>query len=366
MVTIVDVARVAGVGTTTVTKVLGGRRHVSAATRQRVLDAIALLDYHPSQVGRSLRTGVTHVIGVITAPPSTHPLTYAFFPSLLEGIGECAAEHGYDILWITTDSLRDERRPYEALFKSRRIDGLIDSWPWLGQSRVGRVPAPGHPVVLVGHPDDTSIPHVDCANRDGGWQAGRAFVAHGYASIAYVGFREAPASHDRLAGLRRALAEDGRAIRPAHLALLERAQAQVGHEHLGYTTMHHWIKSGDIPRAVLAYTDRIAYGIIRACREHGLDVPRDVAVIGFDDEPSSQHVQPPLASVAQPTRELGYAAADMLIGLLAGRPADPPARVLPMRLIERESLGAGPHDASGPLLGGEEDTRWQAARVARR
>jgi LacI family transcriptional regulator len=339
VVTIVDVARLAGVGTTTVTKVLGGRRHVSAATRQRVLEAIAHLDYHPSHVGRSLRTGITRVIGVITAPPSTHPLTYAFFPSLLEGIGECAAEHGYDILWITTDSLRDERRSYEALFKSRRIDGLIDSWPWVGESRAGRVPASGHPFVLVGHPDDASVPHVDCANRDGGWQAGRAFVARGYDAIAYVGFREAPASRDRLAGLDRALAEHGRAIRPSHLALLERGQARLGHEQVGYTAMRQWIETGDVPRAVLAYTDRIAYGILRACREHRLDVPRDVAVIGFDDEPSSQHVQPPLASVAQPTCELGYEAAAMLIALLAGRAVDPPERVLPTQLVERESLG---------------------------
>src|SRR6267142_1155804 len=121
MATIVDVARLAGVGTTTVTKVLADRPHVSQATRRRVLDAIAALDYHPSAAGRMLRTGVTHVLGVITPPPAAHPFAHTFFAYVLEGIGECAAKHGYDVLWITTGAAR----PYSALFKARRVDGLI-------------------------------------------------------------------------------------------------------------------------------------------------------------------------------------------------------------------------------------------------
>ena len=340
-----DVARLAGVGTTTVTKVIGERRHVSAATRRRVLEAIATLDYHPSQLGRSLRTGVTNVIGIITAPPSTYPFTYAFFPKLLQGVGECAANNGYDVLWITADTLRSLPSPYEVLFKKRRVDGIIDAWLWLGQSRMGQLHAGDHPVVLIGHPDDSLVPHIDAANRDGGWQVGRAFVTRNYHPVAYVGFLESPASQDRLQGLRRALAEAGNEIRSDHVTLFEREQSRLGQEHLGYVCMQRWIEQHDVPRAVLAYTDQFGWGIMRACRESGLSVPRNVAVVGFDDEPASQYLQPPLASVAQPIRDLGYQATEMLIGLMAGSPLDPPTRVLPMSLVERESLGPAPQQA---------------------
>jgi LacI family transcriptional regulator len=346
MATIVDVARLAGVGTTTVTKVLGERRHVSPATRRRVLEAIASLDYHPSQAGRILRTGVTRVLGIITAPPSTHPFTYAFFPYLLEGVGDCAAANGYDVLWITADSLRRQPSPYAALFKSRRVDGLIDAWLWLGESRIGHLHQAGHAFVLIGHPDDESLPHVDAANRDGGAQVGRAFTTRQYGPVAYIGVLEAPASRDRLEGLCRALAEAGQTIRPEHVALLERERSHLGQEYLGYTTMRRWIEQRHVPRAVLAYTDQIGWGVMRACREIGLRVPQDVAIVGFDDEPASQHLLPPLASVAQPIRDLGYVAVEMLLGLMAGSQPEPAARVLPTLLIERESLGPAPHHAS--------------------
>ena len=81
---------------------------------------------------------------------------------------------------------------------------------------------------------------------------------------------------------------------------------------------------------------------MRACRESGLNVPGEVAVVGFDDEPASQHLQPPLASVAQSIRDLGYQATEMLLGLMAGSPLELPTRVLPTALVERESLGPAP------------------------
>jgi DNA-binding LacI/PurR family transcriptional regulator len=341
----VDVARLAGVGTTTVTKVIRERRHVSAATRLRVLEAIAALDYHPSEVGRSLRTGVTRVIGVITAPPSTHPLTYAFFPYLLEGIGERAAASDYDVLWITAGSLRRQTSPYASLFKNCRVDGIIDAWLWLGQSRVSHPPASGHPVIVIGHPDDAHVPHVDAANRDGASQVGHAFLIRKYHPVAYVGFRESPASRDRLQGLRQALTEAGQEIHSQHVTLFEREQSYLRQEHLGYVCMRNWIEQQAVPRAILAYTDQIGWGIMRACRESGLSVPEDVAVVGFDDEPASQHLQPPLASVAQPIRDLGYQAAEMLLQLLDGSPLDVPTRVLPTVLVERESLSPAPQQA---------------------
>jgi DNA-binding LacI/PurR family transcriptional regulator len=340
MATIVDVARLAGVGTTTVTKVLTDHPHVSQATRKRVLDAIAALDYHPSAAGRMLRTGVAHVLGVITPPPSTHPFAHTFFPYVLEGIGECAAEHEYDILWITANGFREAQRPYSALFKTKRVDGVIDIHTDVRDPGLELLRAGGHPFVLVGHPEDTSLPHVDVANHDAGLTVGRAFLARRYASVGFLGVAGSPASLDRLAGLRLALAEVGLAIRPNHVVMLKRDDQTQGLEAFGRDATRTWIERGCAPRAVLTSTDRIAYGLMRACHLAGLRLPDDLAVVGFDDEPMSAHLDPPLASVEQPVHRLGYEAAGFLLRILAGDPPDPPVHVLPTRLIERASLGS--------------------------
>jgi LacI family transcriptional regulator len=338
--TIVDVARLAGVGTTTVTKVLAGRPYVSAATRKRVLEAAAALDYYPSRAGRVLRTGVTRVLGVITPPPAAHPLSYTFFPSLLEGIGERAAASDYDVLWITsTGGASGAVESHEFLFKSQRIDGLINAFVRQGDPRPARLPAMGYASVVVGRPDDTSIPHVDAANRDGGYEVGRAFVSRGYHRVGFIGFAAAPPAHDRLTGLWRALAEAGRDLLPEHVVMLPPDKTATWQEDLGQEVMCGWIADANVPRAVMTYTDQIGYGVLRACRERGLDVPREVAIVGCDDEPSSRHMQPALASLGQPSRDLGYAAADMLISMISGKEAVPPLHLLPMRLIERASLG---------------------------
>ena len=199
--------------------------------------------------------------------------------------------------------------------------------------------ASGHPFVLIGHPEDTSLPHVDVANHDAGLTVGRAFLERGYASVGFLGVAGSPASLDRLSGLQLALSEVGLAIRPNHLVMLKRTHSVQGLESFGDDAMRGWIKAGSTPRAVLTSSDRIAHGLMYACREAGLRIPDDVAVVGFDDEPMSAHLDPPLASVEQPLRLLGYEATGVLLRMLAGDPPDASVRVLPTRLIERASLG---------------------------
>jgi LacI family transcriptional regulator len=200
------------------------------------------------------------------------------------------------------------------------------------------------------------MPHVDVANRDGGYQVGHAFAVRGYHRLAFVGYAEAPAAHDRLAGLRRAALEAGLELDPKHVVLVSRTKAAVWQEDLGHSVMRAWIEQGNLPRAIMTYTDQMSYGVMRACREAGLRVPEDVALVGCDDEPSSRHLQPPLASLAQPSRELGYAAADMLISMLVGSLTKPSQCLLPMRLIERASIGPAPHAAPHAISSGGEET----------
>jgi DNA-binding LacI/PurR family transcriptional regulator len=135
------------------------------------------------------------------------------------------------------------------------------------------------------------------------------------------------------------LAEAGQTVLPEHIGLVERAGKLPDYEELGWSTMRRWLARNTVPRAVLTAWDSIAYGVLRACRESGVGIPDDVAIVGFDDEPASRLLTPPLASVEVPVRELGRAAANLLLQQIAGTAPDPPRQVVPMSLIERESLG---------------------------
>lgn len=342
MTTIADVARLAGVGTTTVTKVLANRKYVSDATRKRVHEAIAALDYQPSAAGRMLRTGVTHVVGVITPPPEAQPFTqHGMFSRYMDGIGQVAAEHGYDLLWITGVGSDVSSTSYAALFKSKRVDGLIDVYIHPHNPRIAALRDSGFPFVLIGNPEDDALPHVTAAHRDGGCLSGSALIERGYRSIGFIGLEDSPASRGRFAGLQAALAKNRQHIRPEHVALAEPASRLPDYEEIGYSTMRCWLERRDVPRAVVAAWDSIAYGVLRACHEYGWAVPDDLAIIGFDDEPASRLLTPPLASVRTPVRELGSVAARLLLELIAGDAPDPPRYVVPMSLVERESLGRG-------------------------
>lgn len=200
--------------------------------------------------------------------------------------------------------------------------------------------AGGHPFVRVGHPEDTSLTHVDVANHDAGLTVGRAFLARRYASVGFLGVAGSPLRWIVWPGSgwlwRRSVWPS--VLRPDHVLMFKRDDQTQGLEAFGHDATQTWIERGCAPRAMLTSTDRIAYGMMRACHLAGLRLPDDLAVVGFDDEPMSAHLDPPLASVEQPVHRLGYEAAGFLLRILAGDPPDPPVHVLPTRLIERASL----------------------------
>jgi len=379
MSTIVDVARLAGVGTTTVTKVLANRPHVHAATRQRVLDAVVALDYYPNSAGQTLRSSAPRVIGVVTPAAQTDPFSYGFFPVVFGGIGEWAAEQEYDVLWITATSKNGTRPSYTALYKSRRVAGIIDLCINIADPRIDALKVSGCPFVLIGNPDDPALPSVDSDNEAAGRAVAAAFLERGYTSAGFIGAANSPAARDRLEGFRATFAAAGYPLALCHTALgepppldplrgilpdgaitpgpgsearndpdnpLDLLDAETGRlawapwpEEFGYQAMCGWIISGDRPRAIFTFADDYAVGALRACQEAALRVPEDVAFVGFGDEAGGRWLRPPLATVRQSTHELGYRAGALLLQLIAGT-IPPDLRVMvPTRLIVRESLG---------------------------
>lgn len=330
--TIQDVARRAGVSRQTVSRVLNNKGEVRPETRERVLAAIEELNYRPNAVARSMVRGHTCTLGCI-APT----LTDYTFASIIEGAQAEARRQGYFIL---TGSAPTEHEVESLLeeFLHRQVDGLIVFNPYADGRFRYLLPLieNGTPVVYLGNtPCNEPVSSVRCDDRDGGYQATRYLLELGHRGIATItGPPNEECVGDRLNGYCRALAEydlsvDERLILRGDWSAIS-----------GYRATYSLLETGVPFTAIFAQNDQMAIGAIRALREAGLQVPRDVSVIGFDDIPLASYFDPPLTTLRQPMTELGVQAARLLITTIR-RPESAPERLLlPASLVERASCTA--------------------------
>lgn len=336
--TIRDVARRAGVSTATVSRLINGSGPVGAATAARVRDAIDALDFRLNGVGRSLKTAHTRTLGVVI-PSMTNPV----FADAVAGIDEAARAAGYALMFTSTEY--DPAREQEAVASllGNRVDGLILTVADPARSAVlDRLDAAGTPYVLTyNQPGAHGRPTVTVDNV----AAGRAVASHlaalGHARLAMVSgrFRASDRAVARQEGFRAGAAAHGLA-RPAtaEMSFLETDAASV--------LRPLFADPATAPTALFCSNDLLAIAVIGALGRLGLAVPGAVSVVGFDGIAIGTHLHPTLATVVQPSREMGRAATRQLLGRLAGQSA-PESVLLPHRLREGESAGqaARPHPA---------------------
>ncbi|MCS7283784.1 MAG: LacI family transcriptional regulator, partial [Anaerolineae bacterium] len=287
--TIQDVARRAGVSRQTVSRVLNNKGEVRPETRERVLAAIEELNYRPNAVARSMVRGHTYTLGCI-APT----LTDYTFASIIEGAQAEARRQGYFIL---TGSAPTEHEVESLLeeFLHRQVDGLIVFNPYADGRFRYLLPLieNGTPVVYLGNtPCSEPVSSVRCDDRDGGYQATRYLLELGHRAIATItGPPNEECVGDRLDGYRRALAEYALSVNER--LILRGDWSAIS----GYRATSSLLETGVSFTAIFAQNDQMAIGAIRALREAGLQVPRDVSVIGFDDIPLASYFDPPLTTL---------------------------------------------------------------------
>jgi LacI family transcriptional regulator, galactose operon repressor len=322
--TIRDVAARAGVSHQTVSRVMNDSPRVTAATRERVLASIEELGFVPSPLARGLLSNKTRSLGVVAEDISDH-----FFARMAAGAEAEARRRGY-YLMIGSVEPGDDEAGYLRLMLERRVEGLIVARPSVPLS--AEALTAGVPVVAVGVGAQTDVPVVDVDNRRGGYDATKHLLERGHRRIAtIVGPGSWPSAAARLDGYRRALQEAGAE------ELVEQA-ADWGLED-GLAAASRLLERNAGFTALFAHSDLIALGAIRRLREAGLRVPDDVSVVGYDDLPVADYVEPALTTVHQPMREVGEVAAGLLLDQLAGG-APPPAatHLLPARLVVRQSV----------------------------
>lgn len=333
-VTIKDVARKAGVGIGTVSRVFNRSPLVSQETQLKVLQAAEELGYYPDVSARRLVQGRTRILAFIERHSPRHLYVDAFMAQVLRGVHMASREAGYHILLepFSTDDSNGENRLFQ-LIREKHADGIIISGPRIDDPIFTELKNVTLPVVLHGNYPGIGLPSVDADNFRGAWMATQHLIQSGHTRIGMIsnGPFEYTASQARREGYLAALRDAG--IHPDPKIILPGGFSPES----GFQAMQALLAAETQPTAVFIASDTVAIGAIKATRATGLDIPGDMAIVGFDDIPWAAYLTPPLTTIRLPAQEIGRQAAQLLIQLIDGRQPKTTQHLLPTKLIVRGS-----------------------------
>jgi LacI family transcriptional regulator len=326
-----DIAEELNVSVMTVSKVVRGQTDVSEATRKRVLDRVRELNYQPNWIARSLAARQTFIIGLVVPD-----LMHSFFAEVAKGVTSKCRPHGYDVVLCNSEEdAALERSEVEHLL-SRQVDGLI-----LASSQIPgedglfrRIEARGTPYVLIDRRfPETKAAYVGSENREIGRIATEHLIERGARRIGHIAGPRITTGMGRLEGYKAALADH-------HIEFREELVVEgVGDE--GYTATKQLLALQPRADGIFCYNDPYAVNALKAIIEAGLDIPRDVKVIGAGNVHYSDLLRVPLSTIDQRSTHTGEQAAEILLGMIGPKKKKAPriVRIKP-ELVARESTRA--------------------------
>jgi DNA-binding LacI/PurR family transcriptional regulator len=325
MATIRQVAARAGVSTATVSYVLNGQGSIPAETRERVWQAVRELDYQPSHAARAMR-GRSHTLGVSMASGYDR-LADPATAEVLAGMAQAASQQGLGLLLIPMSD--DLAKGCVTVARSGQVDGIVICDPEYDDVRIAAL-------------TQTGIAHVSVGQQGAMWVA--SDVTHGMhlavSHLVSVGYRDIAliAPDPDLASSDWYVEGFVAALEQHHLELIDGAVLAGGRREIdGSTAMAELLALPQLPTAVIAASDELAYGAMRTIADAGLVVGRDMAVIGFDDLPPAAYLQPPLTAIHQPRFAVGVAAVALLEAVIRGDESLVPQQLLTPKLMIRGS-----------------------------
>lgn len=327
-ITIADVARLAGVGRGTVSRVLNDRANVDPATRARVLAAIKSLDFVPNQTARRLSLGRTQTVAVIL-PFLTRPSAV----ERLRGIELTLASAGYDLIVFNVETVERRDAVFGDLPRPERVDGLIIVSLSPHAEELDRLDKSGLPTVLV-DAHHRALPRVVADDVLGGRLAAQHLIGLGHRRISFIGdIPRTPlaftSSRLRLTGVRRAIAGAGLRLPSSLIAIGDHSRRRASELAVRMLTSSH------PPTGIVCASDTQAAGVLEAAASLGLSVPADLSVIGYDDLELADHLG--LTTIHQPLFESGVRAVQRLLRILDGGPSEPAREVQDISLVVRRS-----------------------------
>lgn len=317
-VSIKDIAHLAGVSHSTVSRALRNSPLIPAATAERIQRIANETGYRASAVARSLVTRRTNTVGVVVTS-----IADPFNGEVFAGIEELANRHGYAVVLANSQGNAEREVAVVQALQEQRIDGVL-----VASSRVGALYMPllsqlQIPIVLLNNHHPSEFVHsVAIDNLDGAYQAVRHLIELGHRDIAYVGNRLGLESEaDRRAGYRKALR--GAKFSPRREFVI----AGDGKPEKGMAAARALLGLAKRPTAIFCYNDMTALGVLREAAAQGLELPRELSVVGFDDLFFAPLLNPPLTTIHQPRNEIGRIAMELLLALLEGKPAEKTIRI---------------------------------------
>lgn len=332
--TIEHIASLAGVSRSTVSRVLNNHSGVKPSVRERVLAVIQEQNYTPQAAARSLASARSDSIGVLIPRSAAASLGDPFIATMIQLLFEASAQQGYFAMLAMLTADR-ETGFYDRILRGRHFDGVIMFSSDIDDPILPLLIKDGSPLVLIGrHPYFTNVTWVDVENRE----AARAAVAHlielGHRRIGVInGQLEMQAALARRDGYKQALLENGIPIDPA--LMMDGFFAQTP----AFQAMQKLLDLPEPPTAVFAASDTMAIGALNAIHARGLNVPRDVALVGYDDLPPAAECTPPLTSVRQPLEQMSVQAVDLLLEQIKGGSAPRSVRLSAQLVVRQSTVG---------------------------
>ena len=326
--TIKDIAEEAGVSYATVSRALNNKYGVKSETRQKILSVARARGYTPNAVARGLVKKQTQTIGLII-PDISNP----FFPQVAIGVEDGANAMGYSIFLCNTNYDMGKQQKYLQLLVEKRVDGILLA-PGLGP------PAESDPLSNVAIPmvhlcqrflqADKSFVVID--DERGGFLATKHLFERGYQTIGFIGtLADGNSSAERYRGYCQAFAKFGFSPEQRYVFAGDLKRET------GYKVIKRIIAAGDHPRALFVENDLMALGVVQGINEMGLAVPRDIAVVGFDDIVFAAFPEFGLTTVRQPKYEMGQIAVTILLKNILHQATKPKKIILEPELVVRSS-----------------------------
>ncbi|MGB2783331.1 MAG: LacI family DNA-binding transcriptional regulator [Atribacterota bacterium] len=328
-----EIAKIANVSISTVSRVFNNKKGVSPKTQKRVLKVIEKKGYSPSAMARGLKTQLSKSIGI--AVPDT---IGDFYGEIINSIELVAAESGYNLIISLNHHLIQEELPAVNFFKAKKVDGAILITTSGDDDYIDSLIKEGVKIVLLDrNPHGLRVDTVKTDNFKGGYMATEYLLDLGHRDILFIqGISHIDPSIERFNGYKKALKDKG-INRNSSFILQGNFTVDSG-----YSTVKEYIdKYGLNFTSIFAANDQMAIGAIKALHDKGISIPNNVSIIGFDDSYLSPYIIPPLTTIKQRREEMGKAAVELLLDRISshGKKERTPLQIIiPVELIERESV----------------------------
>ncbi|MED3959014.1 LacI family DNA-binding transcriptional regulator [Priestia aryabhattai] len=329
MPTIYDVAKLSGLSKTTVSRVINNHSYVSEEKKNRVLKAMKELNYTPNPSARKLRGQVTTTIGVIV-PKIINP----FFSYLVDSIEQVAYKKGYHVLIFQSNEDKEKELAFLNLLKTKQVDGIIMTSIENDWSLIEPFTEYGPILLCNEYVNNANVPIVRLNQYKGAYIGVKHLLEKGHRKIGYCTgglFAEEGKDKDRNQGYQKALQEAGIQPDPKWIFVNQHSIED------GKQVVKKILSMEDRPTAIFTGSDEIAGGMMIEAKESGLSIPNDLAIIGFDDQPLAQMLDPKLTTIRQPINQMGIKAMEILIDMLNDSESTVETFELPIELVVRSS-----------------------------